>query len=617
MKGSMEEKCFAQRGFVYYVLSVFVVSCQFLFYLLNSQQLAYMDFSGMLFYVSAVVSQAALFALIPYLFLFFPVAFLMGKEIVANAFHVVGVSFLNVLFCINGYVFSLYKFHINGFVLSLYFGEGGDEIFTFDFFVYLKFVAIIVFFVLVNVLLMIVSRKIYNRFHKTYFVFCLSTLLALTLFSNLYHAYAAVVQKQSVIRSSSHIPYYFPLTANRFMIKLGVITPDDLVTADFGKNEDVGIYYPLKKLEADSVLCKNIVIIAIDSWNYNSLSEEVMPNVSSFAARSTVYENHLSSSNGTRGGVFGLFFGVSSYYWTDFDVSGVSPLIVDELLKNHYEIKTFSSATLQNPNFAKLLFYKVPDINVNTQGATVFSRDCQLTKDFVSFLDSNDTKTKPFFSFLFYDLAHSFEYPKEKKRKFNPSWDFADYMKLNNDMDPMPFWNLYLNCVNQVDSLIGNVIDKLEEKGLLENSIVVITGDHGQEFNENHKNYWGHGSNYTYPQIHVPFVIHRPGRAPEKYAYRTTHYDVAPTLMREAMGVKNDPKDYSMGRLLSDTTFRNWHVVGDNLNFAFVVEDNVIIEKKPSGNLEICDSHLNPLDNYKIKSKELNQAISDLNRFYK
>ncbi|MFA6885184.1 MAG: hypothetical protein WCQ55_08785 [Paludibacteraceae bacterium] len=112
------------------------------------------------------------------------------------------------------------------------------------------------------------------------------------------------------------------------------------------------------------------------------------------------------------------------------------------------------------------------------------------------------------------------------------------------------------------------------------------------------------------------FVIHRPGRAPGRYAYRTTHYDVAPTLMKEAMGVKNDPKDYSMGRLLSDTTFRNWHIVGDNLNFAFVVEDNVIIEKKPSGNLEIYDGHLNPLDDYKIKSKELNQAISELNKFY-
>ena len=58
-------------------------------------------------------------------------------------------------------------------------------------------------------------------------------------------------------------------------------------------------------------------------------------------------------------------------------------------------------------------------------------------------------------------------------------------------------------------------------------------------------------------------------------------------------------------------------MVGDNLNFAFIVEDNVIIEKKPSGSLEIYDAHLNPLDNYKVKSKDLNQAILNLNKFYK
>ncbi|MCC8153005.1 MAG: sulfatase-like hydrolase/transferase [Tannerellaceae bacterium] len=36
-----------------------------------------------------------------------------------------------------------------------------------------------------------------------------------------------------------------------------------------------------------------------------------------------------------------------------------------------------------------------------------------------------------------------------------------------------------------MDSLIGEVFSALEEKGMLENSVIIITGDHGQEFNEN------------------------------------------------------------------------------------------------------------------------------------
>ena len=85
----------------------------------------------------------------------------------------------------------------------------------------------------------------------------------------------------------------------------------------------------------------------------------------------------------------------------------------------------------------------------------------------------------------------------------------------------------------------------------------------------------------------------------------------------DGIGVTNDPQDYCMGRLLHDSTFRNWHIVGDNLNYAFIVENDVIVEKKPSGSLEIYDANLNPLEEYKINAKVLNNAILKMNEFYK
>ena len=41
------------------------------------------------------------------------------------------------------------------------------------------------------------------------------------------------------------------------------------------------------------------------------------------------------------------------------------------------------------------------------------------------------------------------------------------------------------------------------------------------------------------------------------------------------------------------------------------------MEKHPSGYIEISDSALNPLENYKIDNRKLNEAILSLNRFYK
>ena len=48
-----------------------------------------------------------------------------------------------------------------------------------------------------------------------------------------------------------------------------------------------------------------------------------------------------------------------------------------------------------------------------------------------------------------------------------------------------------------MDDLIGKVINQLKNKGLLENTIIIITGDHGQEFNDNKKGYWEHGGNFS------------------------------------------------------------------------------------------------------------------------
>lgn len=130
---------------------------------------------------------------------------------------------------------------------------------------------------------------------------------------------------------------------------------------------------------------------------------------------------------------------------------------------------------------------------------------------------------------FFYDLAHGYEVPKDKLYRFQPSWEFADYMKLNNDIDPTPFLNLYYNCVAEADSLVGCVLHKLEEKKLLDNTLVIITGDHGQEFNENHKiigataviihrykhispSYYMNRENSHIPTITVPrtMILHQP-----------------------------------------------------------------------------------------------------------
>ena len=78
---------------------------------------------------------------------------------------------------------------------------------------------------------------------------------------------------------------------------------------------------------------------------------------------------------------------------------------------------------------------------------------------------------------------------------------------------------------------------------------MVITSDHGQEFNDNGGNYWGHGSNYTRYQTGYRCCCTRL-RCAGVHWHRTTHFDVLPTLMRDHLGCTTPFPSYSVGRSL-------------------------------------------------------------------
>lgn len=99
--------------------------------------------------------------------------------------------------------------------------------------------------------------------------------------------------------------------------------------------------------------------------------------------------------------------------------------------------------------------------------------------------------------------------------------------------------------------------------------------------------------------------------------HRTTHYDIVPTLMQNFLGVKNPVEDYSAGHLLSDTVSRDWHVVGSELNYGFIVKGDTILEKTPTGGLEVTDAALNPVDGYSVDAAAFRTAMTRLNRFMK
>jgi Sulfatase len=71
--------------------------------------------------------------------------------------------------------------------------------------------------------------------------------------------------------------------------------------------------------------------------------------------------------------------------------------------------------------------------------------------------------------------------------------------------------NTYWNAVAYDDRLIGALVDRLRRLGVLDNSIVVVTADHGESLFDD--GFLGHGHMLNEQQMRIPFVVSRPGIA--------------------------------------------------------------------------------------------------------
>ena len=92
--------------------------------------------------------------------------------------------------------------------------------------------------------------------------------------------------------------------------------------------------------------------------------------------------------------------------------------------------------------------------------------------------------------------------------------------------------NYYLNCIQHTDRALGGVLDELVALGFAENTIVVLTSDHG-ELAGAHGTH-GKGATAYREQNHVPLIVAHPGY-PETHGQQcgalTSHLDLAPSMI--------------------------------------------------------------------------------------
>jgi arylsulfatase A-like enzyme len=98
-----------------------------------------------------------------------------------------------------------------------------------------------------------------------------------------------------------------------------------------------------------------------------------------------------------------------------------------------------------------------------------------------------------------------------------------------------------------LDDEFGKLLSRLKNDGVLENSYVIFTADHGELFE---RGFAGHGFQFMYEGVlQIPLIIHAPGQVRRKDVFSSTgNIDILPTLLSIA-GQENLPADID-GRIL-------------------------------------------------------------------
>lgn len=360
----------------------------------------------------------------------------------------------------------------------------------------------------------------------------------------------------------------------------------------------------------------NLVVIVIDAWRFDMLNKSVTPDIADFAKKSITFTTHFSGGNSTGPGIFSLFYGVPATYLSAMQKQQRGPLLFQELIKQHYQLSAISSAGLEYPPFDQNVFRDFPNLDSNEQkGSDPLERDKVVTVKFKKFIEQAVHRKEPFFSFLFYDAAHGYCAVQDTLTPFQPIVRVCNRTQLPGiTIKPELYLNRYKNALYRVNNEVKEVLDTLKNKHLLDNTIVVITGDHGEEIMDSKQALFGHASNFTRYQVQTPLIVYWPGQKPRVISYETTHFDVVPTLMKQMLGCKAAFSDYSMGKSLFDSTPRPYLIIGSYVNFG-VRDAKHILSIYPSGMFKLENLDGEPsTDN--IVFSDIGPAFQDMRRFF-
>jgi arylsulfatase A-like enzyme len=297
---------------------------------------------------------------------------------------------------------------------------------------------------------------------------------------------------------------------------------------------------------APPIGARNILLVTVDTLRMDVLgcygnSEGITPHIDALAREGTLFTNATSQANVTLPSHTSI---LTSLYLRSHGIThnavirrgGTETTLPGILRMNGYRTGAFVHALVLDSRFG---LEKDFDVYADTYTEKTFRRMLLMKLGLTGLYARHDHSLalhvnelalpwviaggrKPFFAWVHYFDPHEpYNPPEEFRRRFiegmtsriDPASfrgsDINEGRLMPGEEDVAFIRGLYRGEVSAVDAAIGELMEALEEKGLLGSTLVIFTADHGEELFDNEQ-YVGHQKVMYETVLHVPLLLAGP-----------------------------------------------------------------------------------------------------------
>ncbi len=287
----------------------------------------------------------------------------------------------------------------------------------------------------------------------------------------------------------------------------------------------------------------NVVMVSLESTaaQYLSLygaSQEVMPNLSALARNALVFDNAYAVYPESIKGLYSVLcstfpaFDSQPEEYANLNCRSVASILDDA----GYRTALFHSGRFSYLGMESIIRKRgyqtledAGDIGGNHESSFGVDEPATVTR-MLAWIDALPHGQRFFLTYLPIAGHHPYATPSDATQGPGPFAGTADI-------------DQYRNALHYGDASLGTLREGLRTRGLEQNTVWVIYGDHGEAFHQHEGNY-GHTFFLYDENIHVPFLIAAPGsmRGERRVRKVVSLVDAAPTIL-DLMGIA-PPSNY-------------------------------------------------------------------------